>query len=136
MQALKLAQLRLESPVSSPKFQFLNLAQLALKLSIASLKLVKIGGKYGYIDQTGKLVIQTQFGIARDFSEGWAAVNIGGRESLFGDGSGGKWGYIDKRGSWVIKPMFNMAYSLRDGQAKVEIGGQERIIDKTGMFID
>ncbi|WP_148220388.1 protein kinase domain-containing protein [Nostoc punctiforme] len=136
MQARKLAQLRLESPVSSPKILFPNLAQLALQLSVVSLKLVKIGGKYGYVGQTGKLVIQAQFDIARDFSEGWAAVNIGGRESLFGGESGGKWGYIDKMGSWVIKPMFNMAYSLRNGQAKVEIGGQERIIDKTGMFID
>lgn len=136
MQALKLAQLRLKSSVSSPKFRFANLAQLALQLSVASLKLVKIGDKYGYVDQAGKLVIQVQFDIARDFSEGWAAVNIGGRDSLFGGESGGKWGYIDKSGSWVIKPMFRMAFSFRDGRAKVEIGGQERIIDKTGMFLD
>lgn len=136
MQAFKLSQIRLKSSGSSPKFRFANLAKLALQLSVSSLKLVKIGDKYGYVDQAGKLVIQVQFDIARDFSEGWAAVNIGGRESLFGGGSGGKWGYIDKSGSWVIKPMFNMAYSFRNGRAKVEIGGQERIIDKTGMFID
>lgn len=74
-----------------------------------------------------------QFDIARDFSEGWAAVNIGGRESLFG---GEKWGYIDKSSSWVIKPMFDMAFSFRDGRAKVKINGQERIIDKTGMFLN
>lgn len=136
MQAFKQAQLRLKSAVSSPKARFANLAQLALQLSVASLKLVKISDKYGYVDRAGKFVIQVQFDIARDFYEGWAAVNIGGRESLFGGGSGGKWGYIDKSGSWVIKPMFDMAFSFRDGRAKVEIGGQERIIDKRGMFID
>ncbi|MEH2260352.1 protein kinase domain-containing protein [Nostoc sp.] len=136
LQALKLALFNPQSSVTPVRIQALKLAQLVLQLSVASLKLVKIGNKYGYVDQAGKLVIQVQFDIAHDFSEGWAAVNIGARKSLFGDGSGGKWGYIDKRGSWVIKPMFNMAYSLRDGQAKVEIGGQERIIDKIGMFID
>ncbi|MBD2681798.1 WG repeat-containing protein [Nostoc paludosum FACHB-159] len=136
MQALKLAQLRLESPIFSQKFQVSNLAQLGLQLAVASPKLVKIGDKYGYVDQTGKLVIQALFDMAREFSEGRAAVNIDRRESLFGGESVGKWGYIDEKGSWVIKPMFKMAYSFRNGQAKVEIGGQERIIDKRGMFID
>jgi hypothetical protein len=66
---------------------------------------IKIGDKWGYIDKTGKFVINPQFDFARDFSEGLAAVKIGG-----------KCGYINKTGKIVIKPQFDDA---RDFQ-KVE----------------
>lgn len=44
---------------------------------------VKINGKWGFIDKTGKMVIPATFSGAKDFSEGLAAVEING-----------KWGYI------------------------------------------
>lgn len=47
-------------------------------------------GKRGYIDKTGKIVINPQFDDARHFTEGLASVNIGD-----------KWGYIDKAGKIV-----------------------------------
>ncbi len=34
------------------------------------------GGKFGYIDQTGKVVIAPQFFVAQDFAEGLAAVRV------------------------------------------------------------
>jgi len=42
----------------------------------------------GYIDTTGKLVIQPQYDTVSDFSESLAAVKIGD-----------KWGYIDTTAS-------------------------------------
>ena len=48
---------------------------------------VKVGDKWGYIDSSGKLVINPQFDEARGFSEGLARIN-----------QGGKWGYIDTSG--------------------------------------
>ena len=58
---------------------------------------VKIGKKWGYIDQQGKLVINPQFIRAENFSEGLAAVlDVSGR-----------WGYINKTGNFAIKPRFN-----------------------------
>ena len=57
---------------------------------------VEIGHKWGYIDKTGKIVINPQFKSEGYFKEGFAPVEIGN-----------KWGYIDKTGKIVINPQFN-----------------------------
>ena len=54
---------------------------------------VKIGSKWGYIDRSGKIVIQPQFEDAQKFLDGLAEVQIEGRS-----------GVIDPSGSWVWKP--------------------------------
>ena len=54
---------------------------------------VWIGDKEGYIDKTGKMVIESQGDWAWEFSEGLACVAIDG-----------KWGYIDKTGKMMIEP--------------------------------
>lgn len=48
--------------------------------------------KYGFIDQTGKMVISPQFDFAKGFSEGKAVVKVGR-----------KWGFIDRSGRLVWK---------------------------------
>jgi WG repeat protein len=53
------------------------------------------GGKFGYIDKTGKVVITPQFFVAQDFAEGLAAIRI--EEAV-----GSKFGYIDRTGQMVI----------------------------------
>jgi hypothetical protein len=87
---------------------------------------VPVGGKYGYIDKTGKLAIAPQFYEADDFSEGLAAVEI--------DDS---WGYIDKTGKVVITPQFDDAFGFSGGLAWVSISGKGKrgYIDKTGKFV-
>lgn len=67
-----------------------------------------VGEKWGYIDNNNKFIIEAQFDEAGEFSEGLAAVRVGGQwitEPRGNDGSGspaeyvrvltgGKWGYI------------------------------------------
>jgi hypothetical protein len=53
--------------------------------------------KYGYIDKTGKLVIDPQFDFAGEFNGGLADV-------VMGRGNDRKRGYIDKGGKYVWKP--------------------------------
>jgi hypothetical protein len=48
---------------------------------------VDVGGKWGYIDRTGKYVVNPQFDSADPFSEGLATVKLGS-----------KWGYVDESG--------------------------------------
>jgi hypothetical protein len=76
---------------------------------------IHVDEKQGYIDKTGKIVIQPQFersgyAVSGDFSEGLAAVVING-----------KWGYIDKTGKVVIKPQFSMAGEFSEGMARIEV---------------
>lgn len=52
---------------------------------------IKIRGKFGYINDTGKIVIPPRFDYARSFYEGLAAVCIDG-----------KWGFIDTFGQIII----------------------------------
>ncbi len=62
-----------------------------------SLAPVKSGDKWGYIDDTGKLVINYKFASAGDFSEnGFAVVQ----------NTAGNWGYIKADGTWAISPTF------------------------------
>src|SRR5690242_17555808 len=56
---------------------------------------VHANGKYGYMDRSGKLVIQPQFDKAEEFSEGLAPVQAGNR-----------WGYTDKSGKFAIPVQF------------------------------
>ena len=63
---------------------------------------------YGYIDKSGKVVIEPQFDEERAFSEGLAQVE-----------KDGKWGFIDKSGKVVIEPQFDWVSDFSEGLAKV-----------------
>ena len=65
-------------------------------------------GKWGYMDEKGKVVIEPQYDGAGDFSEGLAWV-----------GKGLIRGYIDKTGTMVIKPRFGWSGSFHSGMAVV-----------------
>ena len=65
--------------------------------------------KWGYVDKTGKQVIDFKFENAEPFSEGLAAVKF---HHTFGDD---KWGYIDKTGKKVIDDDYYSADSFKNG---------------------
>jgi hypothetical protein len=86
----------------------------------------KFGKKYGYIDRTGKTVIEAKYDLTFHFSEGLAAVLVGG-----------KWGYIDTTGKLTIQPMPLMrAEDFHHGLALVSTkDGKYGYIDKSGKYV-
>jgi hypothetical protein len=83
------------------------------------------GGKEGYIDQTGRLVIRPTFDDAFDFSDGLASVRRGDDV-----------GYIDMTGSFAFKPRFIIAGPFSEGMARVvPEKGAPGYIDRSGQFV-
>lgn len=81
-------------------------------------------GKWGYIDQNGKVVIPFTYEEEADnFSEGLALVK-----------KDGKSGYIDKKGDVVIPFQFDGANKFRTGLAAVNRGEESGFIGKSGKF--
>jgi len=80
--------------------------------------------KSGFIDKTGKIIIEPKYDMAIDFHEGLAAVSIYGA-----------WGYINKKGEVVIEPRYYLASFFKNGVAHVKIDGDWHIINKQGEII-
>jgi len=105
----------------SDDFEKLSIDTLSFSEDMAK---VKISGKWGFIDKTGKVIIKPKYDDASDFSEGLAKVNLGG-----------KWGYIDKMSNIVILPIFDYIEHFSEERAIVEIGSKYGLIDKTGKYV-
>ncbi len=86
------------------------------------LALTNIGDKWGFIDQTGKVVMQ--FDEAGQFAEGLAPAKVNG-----------KFGFIDSKGKFVIAPAFDQALPFSDGLAGVRLKDLWGFIDKRGELI-
>ncbi len=80
---------------------------------------IKQNGKYGYMDNTGNIVIEPQFYSASGFSEGLAKVGAG---------------LIDKTGKIVIK-LQGSFLGFSEGLAGVKIGKKLGYIDKIGQYV-
>lgn len=87
-------------------------------------KVLKIGTKYGFINQTGQIVIDPRFENANKFSEGLAGVKIAN-----------KWGFIDSTGEMVIRPQFDDTTEFSEGLAKIKIGLYWGYCDRKGNII-
>ena len=95
-------------------------------------------GKYGFIDIKGNFVIPPIFTSAKYFSEGLAAVNVGGRSYIDSSTDGGqyihaengKWGYIDRTGEMKIPPQFSEAREFSEGLAAVAIGDESPSLEE------
>ena len=84
-------------------------------------------GLWGYIDQTGKMIIEPQFLSAGTFSEGTAPVCMEVNRAR-------KWGYINEKGEIVIEPHFEQANSFSEGLAAVFVDKLWGYIDRSGAF--
>jgi hypothetical protein len=89
---------------------------------------VRQNGKFGFMERSGRMVIQPQFDDALSFSEGMAWVRVGK-----------KVGFIDKAGKIVVTPQFDDAQSFVYGRAGVKLccggWGERHFGDRYG-FID
>jgi hypothetical protein len=117
-----------------------------------------VGSSWGFIDETGTMVVPLQFSRAETFSEGLALVELNGKVAYiddsgrvavclekavaaraFSDGlaevrDGRLWGYIDRSGTFVIKPQFQWTFPFTEGVASVRksVDSEYYPIDKTG----
>jgi hypothetical protein len=80
---------------------------------------------WGFVDQSGKQIINPQFDEVGDFNDGKCAVK----------NKEGKWGYIDKSGKIVINPQFDNAEAFKDGKAGVRLDDKAGVIDKDGKYL-
>lgn len=71
---------------------------------------VKKDGKWGFIDTSGKMVIQNIFNDAKGFSEGVANVRMANL-----------WGFINSKGLWSIKPNFTECAGFHENYALTTI---------------
>jgi len=100
----------------------------------ASLYAFRMGGKYGFVDATGRIRITPRFDDALPFGRNLAPVAMGG-----------KWGFVDRRGLLVLKPRWDWAYWFSEGLAAVSLGGHRwgdyvkggkwGYIDPSGRFV-
>jgi hypothetical protein len=118
---------------------------------------VLLNGKWGYIDQSGKMVISPRFDEARDVSDNYAAVRTGTlwgivqkepiqvitteRFSTLGDFEDGlapaqlptgQYGYVDGTGEFVIEPQFDFAAKFSDGLGAVRSDGLWGYVNSSG----
>jgi len=134
-------------------------------LAVIAKRVPNTNGRWGFIDETGKVVIEPKFNVARPFSEGLAPaitdqglgyIDTTGRiviqpqfgsdggpfESAFSEGlaavapHNSKWGYIDKTGKFVIPPRFAYASEFSEGRAWVGIPKNEWSLEKKIGMID
>ena len=94
------------------------------------LAVVKINGKYGFINKDGKVVINAQYDYAQRFNEGLALVE---QKNKTTDKS--MYGYIDKDGKLVIPFQFESSYGFGEGKAVIKQGDKYGYINKDGKII-
>lgn len=97
------------------------------------------GGKWGFINSDGIVAVPLKYDDVRDFSEGMAAVNIGGiveyvdyEESIF---SGGKWGFINTSGVVAVPVKYTEVQGFSGGFGNVALGGKTGCVSKTGQIV-
>ncbi len=83
--------------------------------------LVRRDGKYGFVDNRGRLRIANRYEDAGDFHEGLAPVRLLG-----------KWGFIDRSDQIVIQPVYDHPAEFENGLAIVARAGKTGLIDRQG----
>ncbi|MDT4966375.1 MAG: hypothetical protein QOJ64_1112 [Acidobacteriota bacterium] len=85
---------------------------------------VIVKGKWGFIDRTGKLIVQPTFDAFENLSDGMMAVLIAG-----------KWGFADEAGVMKIAPQFAMTRAFSEGLAAIKVANAWGFINQTGQVV-
>ena len=80
-------------------------------------------GKYGFIDDAGRLRIANRYEEARPFRHGLAAIMIRG-----------KWGFINHQEKLVVQPVYDHVEDFTNGMAIVKQENLFGLIDSTGKL--
>lgn len=90
--------------------------------TVSPLKPVYVKGKWGYADQSGRVVIVPKFDAARPFSNGLAQVGILDEElPEIHSRPNLKWGYIDANGRVLVELRYAALRSFSEGLAAAAI---------------
>ncbi|MHC4886703.1 MAG: WG repeat-containing protein, partial [Planctomycetota bacterium] len=84
---------------------------------------IRIDGKYGYINSSGKLVISARYDAAGEFNEGKATITLNGKA-----------GCIDVSGKSLIPPRYESIGEFSEGLASVKLNGKSGYLDPTGKI--
>lgn len=91
------------------------------------LKAIYEKGKWGYADQSGKVVIPARFDAARPFTRGLAQVGLVDEElPEIGTRPNIKWGYIDERGRVLVELRYAVLREFSEGLAVAAVLDAER----------
>lgn len=91
--------------------------------------LVSRGGKFGFANRRGEIVVDIVYNFAQHYSDGLAAVL-----------RGNQWGYVDRAGEMKIEPQFDWAYHFDEDVALTLLRSSSyessyELIDKAGNAI-
>ena len=86
---------------------------------------VRVGDRYGYIDDTGSMCIEPRWHAAGPFVDGLARVGTRAHPD-----AGTRWGFIAPDGELVIPTQYTRASDFSEGCAAVNLGGEYRYIDR------
>lgn len=78
-------------------------------------------GKYGYVNQAGKLAIAPQFDSAREFVDGVGIVKVNQ-----------KWGAIDLQGKTIVPIQYEQVGVFSEGLAPVRVNGKWGFVNSNG----
>lgn len=99
-------------------------------------------GLYGFKNtKTNKVLVPAKYQFATTFTDGLAAVNLGGK--VFMDNEyemdyvckGGKWGYVDSLATVIIPIKYDAADEFHDGFSAVQQKGFKALINKEGKLL-
>jgi len=81
-------------------------------------------GKFIFINDSGKIILNAPFDDVAPFSENYAGIKIGN-----------KWGFINRKGKIIINPQFDLVLPFTQQRALVIIDKKMGFIDLEGKFI-
>lgn len=88
------------------------------------LRAIRKDGKYGFIDDRGRLRIANRYEDVKKFSNGLAAIKIRS-----------KWGFIDHQEGLVVQPVYDQVERFSNGYAIVTQNNLFGLIDKSGKVV-
>jgi WG containing repeat len=89
----------------------------------------RIGGKWGFVDESGRFVIPPRFDSAQAFEADGLAV------AAISEPGGGGHGFIDKSGRFVVPPKYALLRPYKGGLAAFRAGSGVGAIDREGREV-
>ncbi|HPC36037.1 MAG TPA: WG repeat-containing protein [Candidatus Marinimicrobia bacterium] len=132
--------------------------RILMTKSPIDLYLVKVNNKYGYIDRTGRIVIEPKIDESNEYFNGYAIIRINNKSGVidqngkvfihpdlfdilhYSDGifqfeKNNRFGYINEEGAIIIEPIFDFGWEFSEGLAGVELNQKWGFINKFGVAI-